>query len=94
MAGDRHAAGYGYSIDNCYVRILGYQYIADRTIINCLIVINEMNDFVMLFHRMCRFLGFSKSEISLGLSGFLLLSCFSECKGCQMKSLTENQTKI
>ena len=48
-------------LGNCYVWLLGYQCIADSIIINCLIVINLMNDFVMLFHWMCRFLVFPKS---------------------------------
>ena len=47
-------------LGNCYVWLLGYQCIADSIIINCLIVINLMNDFVMLFHWMCQFLCFSK----------------------------------
>ena len=62
-----------------YVRFLGYQCITDSIIIDCLIVINGMNDFLMLFHRMCRLLGFLKSGISSGFFGFLLLSFFSEC---------------
>ena len=53
------------ALGNCIVWLLGYQCIANIIIINCLIVFDGMNDFVMLFHWMYRCLGFSEFGISL-----------------------------
>ena len=60
-------------LGNCYVWLLGYQGIADSIIINCLIVINLMNDFVMLFH----WVDFWVSQNLEYLQDFFTFSCLA-----------------
>ena len=87
MDSDRHAAvmvTLSRPLSNCYAWLFVYQCIADSIIINCLIVIDGINDFVMLFHWMCRALGFPKSGISLECFAFSSLVVFlsaTECHG-------------